>query len=151
MKLTEFISLKSIYVNVEEDSKKNLFKKISKVFTSNESIDVSSISEKLMQKRSSLPAITHVDYSARIQTVNSKTNPFFYKIINDFYNKTQCPVLINTSFNVRDEPIVCSYIDALKCFFSSDIDVLILNKFLITKNNQNLSWLGKIFLNQSHF
>ncbi len=111
----------------------------------------SSISEKLMQKRSSLPAITHVDYSARIQTVNSKTNPFFYKIINDFYNKTQCPVLINTSFNVRDEPIVCSYIDALKCFFSSDIDVLILNKFLITKNNQNLNWLGKIFLNQSHF
>jgi len=111
----------------------------------------SSISEKLMQKRSSLPAITHVDYSARIQTVNSITNPFFYKIINDFYNKTQCPVLINTSFNVRDEPIVCSYIDALKCFFSSDIDVLILNKFLITKNNQNPSWLGKIFLNQSHF
>lgn len=119
-----------------------------KISTDNNS---SSISEKLMQKRSSLPAITHVDYSARIQTVNSKTNPFFYKIINDFYNKTQCPVLINTSFNVRDEPIVCSYIDALKCFFSSDIDVLILNKFLITKNNQNLSWLGKIFLNQSHF
>ena len=110
-----------------------------------------SISEQLMQKRSSLPAITHVDFSARIQTVNSKTNPFFYKIINNFYEKTQCPVLINTSFNVRDEPIVCSYIDALKCFFSSDIDILILNKFLISKNNQNLGSLGKVFINQTHF
>ena len=104
-----------------------------------------------MQKRSSLPAITHVDYSARIQTVNSKTNPFFYKILEDFYRKTQCPVLINTSFNVRDEPIVCDYIDALKCFFSSDIDLLIINKFLINKEKQNPSELGKIFLNGSHF
>ena len=104
-----------------------------------------------MQKRSSLPAITHVDYSARIQTVNSKTNPYFYKILEDFYKKTQCPVLINTSFNVRDEPIVCDYIDALKCFFSSDIDLLILNKFLIKKENQNPTQLGKIFLSGSHF
>ena len=110
-----------------------------------------SINEKLMQKRSSLPAITHVDYSARIQTVNSKTNPFFYKILEDFYRKTQCPVLINTSFNVRDEPIVCDYIDALKCFFSSDIDLLIINKFLINKENQNPTELGKIFLGGSHF
>ena len=110
-----------------------------------------SINEQLMQKRSSIPAITHVDYSARIQTVNSKTNPYFYKILDDFYRKTQCPILINTSFNVRDEPIVCDYIDALKCFFSSDIDLLILNKFLIKKENQNSTQLGKIFLRGSHF
>ena len=102
-----------------------------------------SINEKLMQKRSSLPAITHVDYSARIQTVNSKTNPYFYKILEDFYRKTQCPILINTSFNVRDEPIVCDYIDALKCFFSSDIDLLILNKFLIKKKTKTLHSLEK--------
>ena len=119
-----------------------------KIKTESESL---SINEKLMQKRSTLPAITHVDYSARIQTVNSKTNSFFYRILDDFYRKTQCPVLINTSFNVRDEPIVCNYIDALKCFFSSDIDLLIMNKFLINKYNQNPTDLGKIFISETHY
>ncbi len=119
-----------------------------KIKTESESF---SINEKLMQKRSTLPAITHVDYSARIQTVNSKTNSFFYRILDDFYKKTQCPVLINTSFNVRDEPIVCNYIDALKCFFSSDIDLLIMNKFLINKYNQNPTDLGKIFISETHY
>tara|TARA_B100000575_G_scaffold294018_1_gene307584 strand:+ start:3174 stop:4982 length:1809 start_codon:yes stop_codon:yes gene_type:complete len=119
-----------------------------KIKTESESL---SINEKLMQKRSTLPAITHVDYSARIQTVNSKTNSFFYRILDDFYKKTQCPVLINTSFNVRDEPIVCNYIDALKCFFSSDIDLLIMNKFLINKYNQNPTDLGKIFISETHY
>ncbi len=111
----------------------------------------SSIEDEIKKSRSFLPAITHKDFTSRIQTVNFKTNPFFYKILDDFYKKTQCPVLINTSFNTRDGPIVCNYIDALRCFFSSDIDLLAMNKFLINKTDQKLTEIGKIFLSEVHF
>ena len=72
--------------------------------------------EKLNIPRSLIPAVTHVDYSARIQTVHKNTNPRYYKLIKRFFEVTGCPVLVNTSFNVRGEPIVCSPNDAFKCF-----------------------------------
>ena len=87
--------------------------------------------------RSSLPAITHVDYSARIQTVEESTNSIFSKILQRFYNDTGCPVLINTSFNIRSEPIVSSPYDALKCFMNTDMDLLFIGDFILFKENQS--------------
>ena len=87
-------------------------------------------------KRSSLPAITHVDYSARIQTVDQTRNPFFYKIIEAFYKKTGCPVIINTSFNIRGEPIVATLEDAYRCFMCTNMDYLVLNRFVLDKKLQ---------------
>ena len=84
-------------------------------------------------KRSSLPAITHVDYSSRIQTVHEETNPKFYGLIKEFHKQTGCPVLINTSFNVRGEPIVCSIEDAYNCFMKTNLDILVCENFLIEK------------------
>ena len=84
--------------------------------------------EKLNIPRSSLPAITHVDYSARVQTVNSKTNPRYYKLIDAFKRKTGCPTIVNTSFNVRGEPIVCTPQDAYRCFMRTEMDILVLLK-----------------------
>jgi len=83
------------------------------------------------QIRSNLPAITHIDYSARVQTVDSETNPFFYKIIKEFEIRTGCGVIINTSFNFRDEPIVCTPEDAYRCFRRTGIDYLVLGNYLI--------------------
>ena len=80
-----------------------------------------------------LPAITHVDGSCRPQTVSADTNPTFHSLIMEFYKKTGCPILVNTSFNVRGEPIVCSPIDALRCFGNSGIDVLVLEDFIIDR------------------
>jgi len=80
-------------------------------------------------KRSSLPAITHVDYSSRIQTVHEETNPKFYGLIKEFHKQTGCPVLINTSFNVRGEPIVCSIEDAYNCFMKTNLDILVCENF----------------------
>jgi len=91
----------------------------------------------LNQKRSSLPAITHVDYSARVQTVDKERNPDFHRLIQRFYEITGCPVLINTSFNVRGEPIVCSPADAIRCFLKTGIDVLAIGKFLVFKSEQS--------------
>ena len=82
--------------------------------------------EKLTINKSSLPAITHVDYSARIQTVNEKTNKRFYRLIKAFKKKTGCPTIVNTSFNVRGEPIVCSPQDAYRCFMRTEMDILVL-------------------------
>ena len=81
-----------------------------------------------------LPAITHVDGSCRPQTVCVKTNPKFHSLLKTFYDRTGCPILINTSFNVRSEPIVCSPLDALRCFGNSEIDTLVLENFLIDRN-----------------
>ena len=92
--------------------------------------------EKLNIKRSSLPAITHVDYSARIQTVNKKTNPRYYKLIDAFKERTGCPTIINTSFNVRGEPIVCTPQDAYRCFMRTEMDVLVLENQLLIKKDQ---------------
>jgi carbamoyltransferase len=92
--------------------------------------------EKLNIPRSSLPAITHVDYSARIQTVHSDTNPKFYSILKAFENMTSCGVLINTSFNVRGEPIVCTPEDAYRCFMRTEMDYLVLENCILDKKNQ---------------
>ena len=92
--------------------------------------------EKLKVPRSTIPAVTHVDNTARIQTVNKETNPRFYKLIDSFEAITGCPVLINTSFNVRGEPIVYSPEDAYKCFMRTEMDVLILENFMLIKDDQ---------------
>ena len=92
--------------------------------------------EKLNVPRSTVPAITHVDYSARIQTVRRETSPLYYDIIAAFHARTGCPVIINTSFNVRGEPIVCSPEDAYRCFMRSDMDVLVLENFILAKADQ---------------
>jgi carbamoyltransferase len=86
--------------------------------------------------RSEVPAITHIDYSARLQTVNKLDNPRYHALINRFYEKTGCPVIVNTSFNVRGEPIVQSPLDAYKCFMRTGIDVLVLENFLLYKEDQ---------------
>jgi carbamoyltransferase len=93
--------------------------------------------DKLNIKRSKIPAVTHVDYSARIQTVHRETNLKFYDLINSFYKKTGCPVLVNTSFNVRGEPIVCSVEDAFNCFMGTDLDLLVCEDFILYKSEQN--------------
>lgn len=91
------------------------------------------IKEKLYLAKSSLPSITHVDFSARIQTVNKNQHPLFWELINSFFNLTGCPILINTSFNTKDEPIVCSPIDAFNCFSRTGMDVLVIGNFILTK------------------
>jgi len=92
--------------------------------------------EKLKLKRSELPAITHVDYSARVQTVHSETNPRYYNLIKEFEKQTGCSVLVNTSFNVRGEPIVCTPDDAYRCFMRTEMDYLVIENFLLDKKNQ---------------
>lgn len=92
--------------------------------------------EKLNVKRSELPAITHVDYSARLQTIHKDTNPRFYDLISEFKKETGCGVLINTSFNVRGEPIVCSPADSYKCFMRTGMDVLAIEDFILYKEDQ---------------
>ena len=93
--------------------------------------------DKLNVKRSNIPAVTHVDYSARIQTVHKDTNPKYYKLIQNFKKITNCPVIVNTSFNVRGEPIVCSVQDAYKCFMTTDLDMLVCGNFILYKEQQN--------------
>ena len=95
--------------------------------------------EKLNIKRSEVPAVTHVDYSARIQTVHFETNPKYYSLIKKFKQKTDCPILINTSFNVRGEPIVNTPSDAFKCFMGTEIDKLVIGNCLLNKKNQVIS------------
>jgi carbamoyltransferase len=92
--------------------------------------------DKLNVKRSEIPAVTHVDYSARIQTVHRETHPRFWELIRAFQEKTGCPVLVNTSFNVRGEPIVCTPGDAYTCFMRTEMDNLVLGNFLLEKNGQ---------------
>lgn len=90
-------------------------------------------------KRSEIPAVTHVDYSARIQTVNERQNPYYYKVIKAFEEQTGCGVLVNTSFNVRGEPIVCTPEDAFRCFMRTEMDVLVMENIILYKEEQNLS------------
>ncbi|MCA1961257.1 MAG: hypothetical protein LDL33_10710, partial [Desulfomonile sp.] len=92
--------------------------------------------DKLNVVRSDIPAITHVDYSARIQTVHKETNPLYYKMIEAFKEKTGCSVIVNTSFNVRGEPIVQSPKDAYLCFMRTEMDYLVLGPFLLDKQKQ---------------
>ena len=92
--------------------------------------------DKLNIKRSKIPSVTHVDYSARVQTVHQDTNPRYYKLINKFKEITGCPVLVNTSFNIRGEPIVCSIKDAFRCFMGTNLDILVLEDFILFKSEQ---------------
>ncbi len=92
--------------------------------------------DKLNIKRSVIPAVTHVDYSARVQTVSEATNPRYYKLIKEFKKNTKCPVLVNTSFNVRGEPIVCSVEDAFNCFMGTNLDMLVIENFVLFKDKQ---------------
>jgi carbamoyltransferase len=93
--------------------------------------------DKLNIKRSSIPSVTHVDYSARIQTVHKETNAIFYRLIEEFERITKYPILVNTSFNVRGEPIVCSVSDAFNCFMGTDLDILVCNNFILHKKKQS--------------
>ena len=93
--------------------------------------------EKLNIKKSKIPAVTHVDYSSRVQTVHHETNPRYYKLLKKFKQITGCPILVNTSFNIRGEPIVCTIDDAFKCFMGTNLDILVLEDFILFKSEQD--------------
>lgn len=95
--------------------------------------------DKLNVRRSEIPAVTHVDYSARVQTVHADTNPLYHALITQFAKLTGCPVLVNTSFNVRSEPIVCSPSDAFRCFMGTDLDMLVVGNCVLQKSEQDAS------------
>jgi carbamoyltransferase len=104
--------------------------------------------EQLHVVRSVIPAVTHVDYSARVQTVAEEINPVYYKMIKAFERKYGCPVIINTSFNVRGEPIVCTPEDAYLCFMRTNMDYLVLGNYLLSKEKQkplsrDIDWRSK--------
>jgi len=137
----------SDWFNIEEDSPYMLIvssvKENRKIEMTEEQKKLFGI-EKLNIKRSEIPAVTHVDYSARIQTVHEETNPKYYKLLNKFKEKTNCPILVNTSFNVRNEPIVNTPEDAYNCFMGTELDTLIIGNCYLDKKNQ------KKILNKSY-
>ena len=103
--------------------------------------------EKLRVPRSTIPAVTHVDYSARVQTVRREDNPLYYELLSAFERLTGCAVLVNTSFNVRGEPIVCTPAEAFACFMRTEMDCLVMGDFILLKSEQgesvfseDLSW-----------
>lgn len=107
--------------------------------------------EKLNIPRSGIPAVTHIDYSARIQTVHKDTHGAYYELIHAFYEKTGCPVIVNTSFNVRGEPIVCTPEDAFRCFMRTEMDYLVLGNYVLDKTQQkavedNKEWMKEFEL-----
>ena len=139
------LNIKSPYMLIVSKVKKELCKKMTKSEEKLFGID------KLNISRSELPAITHIDYSARIQTVNKKTNPRYHNLIKAFKKKTGCPTIINTSFNVRGEPIVCTPEDAYKCFMRTEMDVLVLQNQILLKVEQpklekDNSWMEEFAL-----
>ena len=93
--------------------------------------------EKLYHLRSDIPAITHIDFSARIQTVHKETNPRYWDLIDAFKKETGYALVVNTSFNVRGEPIVCSPEDAYRCFMRTEMDYLVINNYIFDKRNQD--------------
>jgi len=93
--------------------------------------------DKINIKRSDIPAVTHIDYSARIQTVKSDTNKYYFDLISKFEEKTGCPVVVNTSFNVRGEPIVNTPTDAFNCFMGTELDFLVIGNCILDKSKQN--------------
>ncbi len=105
-------------------------------FETPQNYDNFSVKEKLYYKRSQIPAVTHIDYSARLQTVDKKSNPRYHKLISKFKDITKCAVLINTSFNVRGEPIVCTPEDAYRCFMNTEIDCLVIGNYFFEKEKQ---------------
>ena len=132
-KLTKYFEIDNIdspYMLMVAPVKKEIRKKLK-----NHEKDLFGI-EKLKISRSEIPAVTHVDYSARIQTVHKETNPKFYDLIKEFESQTETSLLINTSFNVRGEPIVCSPEDSYKCFMKTEMDILAIGKYILYKENQ---------------
>src|SRR4026208_256476 len=93
--------------------------------------------DKLNVPRSSIPAVTHVDYSARVQTVHESTNPRYYRLLKRFKTLTGCPVILNTSLNVRGEPIVCTPEDSFRCFMGTEIETLAVGNCLLRKEHQD--------------
>lgn len=104
--------------------------------------------ELLKLPRSDIPAVTHVDYSARVQTVTESANPFFHRLLKAFKDRTGCGVLVNTSFNVRGEPIVCTPADALRCFLNTEMDVLVIENFVLLKSEQAVAADREKYLKQ---
>ena len=100
--------------------------------------------EKLHIPRSQIPAVTHVDYSARVQTVHAHTNPRFHALLEEFDRLTGCPVSVNTSFNVRGEPIVCDVKDAFTCFMRTEMDWLVLENCILSKKDQDPELLERM-------
>ena len=94
--------------------------------------------DKLNIKRSEIPAVTHVDYSARIQTVSKSTNKYYYDLISKFKEITACPIIVNTSFNVRGEPIVNTPTDAFNCFMGTELDYLVIGNCILDKTKQDM-------------
>jgi carbamoyltransferase len=92
--------------------------------------------DKLNVPRSTIPAVTHVDYSARVQTIERQDHPLYYDLIRAFEEKTGCPVIINTSFNVRGEPIVCRPSEAYRCFMRTEMDYLVIGSYVLAKSDQ---------------
>ena len=117
-----------LVANVHKSLRKEMTNEENKLFGIN----------KLNVKRSDIPAVTHVDYSARIQTVHEDTNPKYYKLLQSFKKITNCPILVNTSFNVRGEPIVCTIQDAYRCFMGTDLDMLVCGSYILHKDQQNI-------------
>ncbi len=103
--------------------------------------------DKLNVVRSEIPAVTHVDYSARIQTVHKESNPRYHRLISAFYKLTNCPILVNTSFNIRGEPIVCSPEDAFRCFMGTDIKVLVIGNCFLKKEDQKKTVSKENYIN----
>jgi len=95
--------------------------------------------DKINVPRSTIPAVTHVDYSARVQTVHKETNPRYYALIKRFKELTGCPVLVNTSFNVRGEPLVATPEDAFRCFMGTELDLLVVGNSLLKKRDQKIT------------
>jgi len=131
-KVSEYFEIErpSPYMLLVADVKKERQKKMTQEENNFFGID------KLNLVRSDIPAVTHIDYSARIQTVNNETNPMYYKMIAEFDRKYKCAVIVNTSFNVRGEPIVCRPKEAYLCFMRTDMDYLLLGNYLLNKKNQ---------------
>ena len=114
-----------------------------------EDFDHLSLNERLYFNRSDIPAVTHLDYSARVQSVNKQTNPRFWSLLMEFRRQTNCSVLLNTSFNVRGEPIVCSPDDAFSCFMKTEMDILVMGNYVFDKNDQkefvkNNNWQDEV-------
>ena len=108
-------------------------------FTHGARAPLSIVIEKLNARRSDIPAVTHVDYSARVQTVHKETNPLYHALLTRFHEKTGCPVLVNTSFNVRGEPVVCAPEDAFRCFMGTEIETLAVGNCFLRKEEQTQS------------
>ena len=133
-KLFDFFKTKEIspYMSIVSEIKEEI-----RVKNSDDENEIFGLN-KLNQKRSIIPAVTHVDYTSRIQTVDKDINEKFYNLINAFYKKTSVPILVNTSFNVRGEPIVNSPKDAFDCFMGTELDILVIENFILYKNKQKI-------------